>query len=400
MRTVEVLVIGAGPYGLSISTHLSARGVDHVIVGSPMDTWRAHSPAGMFLKSEPYGSSFASPQRGYNLPTYSKARGLDYASRLGPVPLTQFLGYADWFTANLVPDLLDDQVTELVPAYGGFTASFAGGEQVTARQVVIATGVRPFRKIPHELAGLPADLVSHTIDHHRLEEFSGRKVVVLGAGQSALETAALLHEQGASVRIVARVPELAWNDRNPDQISALGHLKRPASRLCEGWRCVFWNTPEAFRLLPRDTQTTKARSVLGPAGSWWLRDRVEGVIETLTGYHVQKADAKKTRKNGIRLFLDGPQQTVIDADHVIAGTGFRVDLARLPFLPDGLRSGIDTFDDYPVLNRAGETSVPGLYFAGAAAAGSLGPSMRFVAGTHNIARVMSDRLARRARTFS
>jgi len=400
MRTVEVLVIGAGPYGLSISTHLSARGVDHVIVGSPMDTWRAHSPAGMFLKSEPYGSSFASPQRGYNLPTYSKARGLDYASRLGPVPLTQFLGYADWFTANLVPDLLDDQVTELVPAYGGFTASFAGGEQVTARQVVIATGVRPFRKIPHELAGLPADLVSHTIDHHRLEEFSGRKVVVLGAGQSALETAALLHEQGASVRIVARVPELAWNDRNPDQISALGHLKRPASRLCEGWRCVFWNTPEAFRLLPRDMQTTKARSVLGPAGSWWLRDRVEGVIETLTGYHVQKADAKKTRKNGIRLFLDGPQQTVIDADHVIAGTGFRVDLARLPFLPDGLRSGIDTFDDYPVLNRAGETSVPGLYFAGAAAAGSLGPSMRFVAGTHNIARVMSDRLARRARTFS
>jgi len=400
MRTVEVLVIGAGPYGLSISTHLSARGVDHVIVGSPMDTWRAHSPAGMFLKSEPYGSSFASPQRGYNLPTYSKARGLDYASRLGPVPLTQFLGYADWFTANLVPDLLDDQVTELVPAYGGFTASFAGGEQVTARQVVIATGVRPFRKIPHELAGLPADLVSHTIDHHRLEEFSGRKVVVLGAGQSALETAALLHEQGASVRIVARVPELAWNDRNPDQLSALGHLKRPASRLCEGWRCVFWNTPEAFRLLPRDMQTTKARSVLGPAGSWWLRDRVEGVIETLTGYHVQKADAKKTRKNGIRLFLDGPQQTVIDADHVIAGTGFRVDLARLPFLPDGLRSGIDTFDDYPVLNRAGETSVPGLYFAGAAAAGSLGPSMRFVAGTHNIARVMSDRLARRARTFS
>jgi FAD-dependent urate hydroxylase len=399
MRTVEVLVIGAGPYGLSISTHLSARGVDHVIVGSPMDTWRAHSPAGMRLKSEPYSSSFAAPRAGYNLPTYAKARGLDYTSRIGPVPLDQFLGYADWFTANLVPDLRDDQVTGLTPGYGGFTASFAGGEQVTARQVVIATGVRPYRKIPLELSGLPADLVSHTIDHHRLEEFSGRQVVVLGAGQSALETAALLHEQGAKVRIVARVPELAWNDRNPDQLSAIGHLKRPVSRLCEGWRCVFWNTPEAFRLLPRDMQTAKARSVLGPAGSWWLRDRVEGVIETLAGYHVQKADAKKTKKNGIRLFLDGPRETVIDADHVIAGTGFRIDLARLPYLPDGLRSGIDTFDDYPVLSRAGESSVPGLYFAGAAAAGSLGPSMRFVAGTHNIARVMSNRLARQARAL-
>jgi cation diffusion facilitator CzcD-associated flavoprotein CzcO len=394
MQKTEVLVIGAGPYGLSVAAYLRARGVDHVIVGTPMDTWRAHSPAGMFLKSEPYGSSFASARPGYNLATYSRAHGLQYSSRLGPLPLDQFLGYAGWFTANLVRGLRDDQVTSLTAAAEGFTATFAGGDSVAARQVVIATGVRPFRNIPHELSGLPADVVSHTIDHHRLDKFSGRQVVVLGAGQSALETSALLHEQGATVRIVARVPQLAWNDRNPDRISAAGHLRRPAPRLCEGWKCVFWNTPELFRLLPREMQAAKARSVLGPAGSWWLRDRVEGVIETLPGYRVKKADA---RQNGVRLFLDGERETVIDADHVVAGTGFRVDLARLPFLPDDLRSGISTFHDYPVLTRAGESSVPGLYFAGAAAAGSLGPSMRFVAGTHNIARVMADRLARRAR---
>jgi FAD-dependent urate hydroxylase len=394
MQNVKVLIIGAGPYGLSIATYLRARGVDHLIVGSPMDTWRAHSPAGMFLKSEPYGSNFASPRPGYNLATYSRAHGLDYSSRLGPLPLDQFLGYADWFTANLVRNLRDDQVTGLARTSGGFTATFAGGDSVTAGQVVIATGVRPYRNIPDELAGLPADVVSHTIDHHQLDKFSGQDVVVLGAGQSALETSALLHEQGANVRIVARVPQLAWNDRNPERLSAVGHLRRPAPRLCEGWKCVFWNTPEAFRLLPRETQAVKARSVLGPAGSWWLRDRVEGVIETLGGYRVQKADA---RDNGVRLFLDGQRQTVIDADHVVAGTGFRVDLARLPFLPDDLRCGLRTFSDYPVLSRAGESTVPGLYFAGAAAAGSLGPSMRFVAGTHNIARVMADRLSRRAR---
>jgi FAD-dependent urate hydroxylase len=395
MQTVEVLVIGAGPYGLSIAAHLRTRGVDHLIVGTQMDTWREHSPVGMFLKSEPYASSFASPRPGYNLATYSRFGGLSYKPRIGPVPLDNFLGYADWFTANLVPSLRDDWVTGLVRTSDGFVASFAGGEQVTARQVVIATGVRPFRHIPPELAGLPADVVSHTIDHHRLEEFSGRQVAVLGAGQSALETAALLHEQGASVRIVARVPQLSWNDRNPDRVSALGHLRRPVPRLCEGWKCLFWNTPELFRLLPRDMQAAKARSVLGPAGSWWLRDRVEGVIETLAGYRVRKADAKD---NGIRLFLDGEQETVIDADHVVAGTGFRVDLAQLPFFPDDLRQQVATFVNYPVLSRAGESSVPGLYFAGAAAAGSLGPSMRFVAGTHNIAKVMADKLARRART--
>jgi len=394
MQTVEVLVIGAGPYGLSISTHLRAQGVNHLVVGTPMDTWRAHSPAGMFLKSEPYGSSFASARPGYNLATFYRLRGLPYEPRLGPVPLDNFLGYADWFTANLVSALRDDSVTELTPAGDGFVASFAGGESVAARQVVIATGVRPYRNIPPELSGLPADLLSHTIDHSRLDKFSGRQVVVLGAGQSALETSALLHEQGASVRIIARVPALAWNGRNPDELSGLGHLRRPASRLCEGWRCVFWDTPRAFRLLPREMQVAKARSVLGPAGSWWLRERVDGVIDTLAGYRVQKADA---RQAGVRLFLDGPRETVLDADHVIAGTGFRVDLARLPFLADSLRLRVASYLGYPELSRAGESSVPGLYFAGAAAAGSLGPSMRFVAGTHNIARVMADRMVRRSR---
>lgn len=394
MQNVEVLVIGAGPYGLSISTHLRDRGVDHLIVGNPMDTWREHSPEGMFLKSEPYASTFASPRSGYNLATYYRFRGLDYKSRIGPVPLDHFLGYADWFTANLVPGLREDWVTELVPASGGFIASFAGGGQVAARQVVLATGVLPFRHLPAELSRLPDDVVSHTIDHHRLEKFSGQDVVVLGAGQSALETAALLHEQGASVRIVARIPQLAWNDCNPERVSPLGHLRRPVPRLCEGWKCVFWNTPEAFRLLPRDMRAAKARSVLGPAGAWWLRERVEGVIETLAGYSVQKADAKD---NGVRLHLDGPRETVIDADHVIAGTGFRVDLARLPYLSDSLRTRVDTYLNYPVLSRAGESSVPGLYFAGASAAGSIGPSMRFVAGTHNIARAQADRIARRAR---
>jgi cation diffusion facilitator CzcD-associated flavoprotein CzcO len=56
MRATEVLVIGADPYGLSISTHLRGRGIDHLIVGRPMDTWRNYMPAGMYLKSEPFGS--------------------------------------------------------------------------------------------------------------------------------------------------------------------------------------------------------------------------------------------------------------------------------------------------------------------------------------------------------
>ena len=395
MQATDVLIIGAGPFGLSVSAHLRVHDVGHLIVGTPMDTWRAHCPDGMLLKSEPYSSDIASPQSGFGVRGYSESHGVGYVHRVTPLTLGQFLDYADWFTAKLVPDVRDDRVTEVTRTEGGFNVAFAGSESVRARQVVIATGVLPYRYIPAELSDLPSDLVTHTSDHHRLEDYSGRKVVVLGSGQSALETAALLHEQGAEVRIVARTSELSWNLPNPERVSLLGQVTRPVSRLCEGWRCKFWDTPAAFRLLPREMQATKARTVLGPSGSWWLRDRVDGVIETFAGYQVRKADAGDS---GIRLFLDGPKETVIDADHVIAGTGFRIDLARLAFLATDLRSDIATFKNYPVVSRVGESSVPNLYFAGAPTAANIGPSMRFIAGTHNVTQMLANSLARRART--
>ena len=396
MKSIDVLIVGAGPFGLSVSAHLRARDVDHLVVGTPMDTWRAHCPAGMLLKSEPFGSDIASPQAGFDLNAYYESHGLGSMPRVTPLTLGRILEYADWFTARLVPDVRDDQVTEVTRTESGFLVAFAGGESVRARQVVIATGVLPYRHIPAELSSLPSDLVTHTSDHHRLEDYSGRKVVVVGSGQSALETAALLHEQGAEVRIVARTSELSWAQPGPGRTSLLGKVRRPESKLCPGWPCKFWDTPTAFRLLPREMQATKARTVLGPSGSWWLRERVDGIIETFTGYQVRKADPGD---NGVRLFLDGPKETVFDADHVVAGTGFRINLARLAFLQSDLRSDIATFKNYPVVSRVGESSVPNFYFAGAPTAANIGPSVRFIAGTHNVAKVLANHLALRTRTL-
>jgi cation diffusion facilitator CzcD-associated flavoprotein CzcO len=99
----EVLIIGAGPFGVSISAHLRGLGAAHQIVGRPMNTWRAHMPAGMLLKSEPYASEIASPQGGYDLSAYYKLRGFDYINRAVPVSLERFLGYADWYVEQLVP---------------------------------------------------------------------------------------------------------------------------------------------------------------------------------------------------------------------------------------------------------------------------------------------------------
>ncbi len=393
MQNLDVLVIGAGPYGLSISAHLRALNTVHAVVGAPVDAYRLHSPVGMFLKSEPYASSIASPQPGYDVGTFCKSHGYEYTDRIIPLPVERFVEYADWYTSQFVPDVREDLVTNVTPAGGGFQVDFAGGESVTAGQVVIATGVRPYRHIPDELSGLPAELVSHTIDHHRLDHFSGRKVVVVGAGQSALETAALLHEQGAEVRIVAREPKIDWHVR-PKHVSRLGQIRKPRTNLCEGWACKFYATPAAFRLLSPEQRATKGPTAVGPSGSWWLRQRVDGVVETLTGHRVRKADSSG---DGVRLFLDGPKETVLDADHVIAGTGFRLDIARLPFLPAGLQAEISTFRNYPVVSRIGESSVRNLYFAGAPTAVGIGPSVRFIGGTHNVSRLLAKELAGRAR---
>lgn len=392
MRASEVLVVGAGPFGLSISTHLRGRGIDHLIVGRPMDTWRAHMPAGMYLKSEPYGSDMSSPQAGYDLAGYCRSERIEGIDRGIPLPLEQFLDYSDWYIKQLVPDVSDVTVTNIRAVGGGFHVEFADAEPVAARSVVIATGVLPHFHIPAELSGLPADLLSHTADHHTFEQFRGRRVAIVGAGSSALETAALLQEAGGEATLIIRCPDSpVWGTRALP-LNPVRQLRN--NKLCEGWKCPFWNAPSAFRRLPQAVRADKARTVLGPLGAWWLKDRVEGVVEMLRLTHVRAAAPSGS---GVRLQLEGPSKTSLDVDHVIAGTGFRIDLGRLAYLTDELRARISTFSGYPVLNRAAESTVPGLYFVGAPAAFALGPSMRFIAGTHNVAAQLSRSVARRAK---
>jgi thioredoxin reductase len=394
-NAVEVAIVGAGPYGLSLGAHLRRAGVSVRQFGLPMQLWRDFMPEGMFLKSQGFASNLSDPGHTHTLEAFCKATGRPYAEYGLPVPLDTFVAYGQWFRAELVPDIDEVLVADISRAGTGFELTLANSEQVSARKVVVAIGVEAFAYTPKPLSALPSSVCTHASAHTDLATFRGQEVVVVGAGQSALESAALLHENGASVKLAARKNVIRWNgeplalDRPLPQ-----RLTEPESGLGSGWATWFYsNHPDVFRRLPRSTRVHRARTALGPAGASWLRSRVEGQFPELTGVSVARA---RMQDGGARLGLAGPDGTVreLAADHVIAGTGYRTDLARLPFFGEEMLAGLRTVPGTgsSAVGRDYQTSVPGLYVMGPAVAPTMGPVMRFVFGSEHAATTVAREL--------
>ena len=392
---VEVAIVGAGPYGLSVGAHLRKAGVSVRQFGLPMQLWRGFMPEGMFLKSQGFASNLSAPAGTHTLEAFCQATGRPYASYGLPVPLDTFVAYGQWFRAELVPDIEEVLVTDVTRRDGGFELSLAHSEQVRARKVVIAVGVEHFAYVPEPLSALPATVCTHASAHTDLSVFRDREVIVVGAGQSALESAALLHENGAKVTLVARKDKIRWNGAplNPDR-PLLQRLREPESGLGSGWATWFYsNHPDWFRHLPRSTRVYRARTALGPAGASWLRSRVEGQFPTLTGLSGKSAKVEDSRVVLGLAGTDGSSRELA-ADHVIAGTGYRTDLTRLSFLGSQIRSGLQTVPGTgsSVVGRDYQSSVPGLYVIGPAVAPTMGPVMRFVFGSEHAATTVARQL--------
>lgn len=350
-------------------------------------------PAGMFLKSEGFASSLSDPQRRYGLPAYCRDRGVDHTA---PISLETFTRYGIWFQQELVPELEEVDVTQLSRTGHEFELRLGSGTRVTAQQVVLAVGVGHFASIPSILAGLPHRLVSHTSDHHDLTRFSGQDVTVIGGGQSALETAALLRENGALVRVVVRKPDVRFH-RPPDgrRRSLAARLRAPTAGLGSGWVCwTLEHGPAGIHFLPAATRVRLVRQILGPCGAWWLKERVVGRFEMMTSCTMLSAidDGDRVR---LALRQEGHGEREVRTNHIVAGTGYHVDLRRLRFLSPELLTQIRELDGSPVLSRHFESSVPGLYFGGLAAAYSFGPLLRFVLGVHFAAPTIAEGVAKR-----
>ncbi|KKZ69137.1 FAD-dependent oxidoreductase [Streptomyces showdoensis] len=379
----DLVIVGAGPYGLSVAAHAAAHGLNLRVFGRPMESWHA-MPSAMFLKSEPWASHLSDPRGAYGLDAYAATQGIR-AEHGVPLPVGFFAAYGDWFARQAVPALDERLISRVAPGPGGegYEVTAEDGETYRSRTVALAVGVLPFMEVPGPLRGLPRRYVTHSSHHGELDGFAGRDVTVIGAGQAALETAAILTEQGAAVRILARSDRLNWNTLPPAlDRGAWQSLRAPHTGLGCGWQNrLYADTPGAFRRLPAATRERIFDSALGPAGAWWLRERFAAVGDVRLGQRV--AAATVTADERLRLDVDGPDGTsVVETDHVIAATGFVPSLDRADVLAPGLRDGLRRVGPggAPEVGALFESSRPGLFLAGLLTAPSYGPSMRFVFG--------------------
>ncbi|MET8246314.1 NAD(P)-binding domain-containing protein [Streptomyces sp. NPDC005202] len=395
----DLLVMGAGPYGLSIASHAAAAGLNLRVLGRPMASWRDNMPSGMFLKSEPWASNLSDPDGRWRLDAYCATQGLT-ARHAEPIPVPTFAAYGLWFARNAVPQVDERMVSRVAAHPVGFEAVTEDGEALRARTVALAVGVMPFVEVPSPLRGLHPALVSHSSHHSDLGRFRGRDVTVIGGGQAALETAALLAEQGTRVRVLARADRLCWNDVPPPwQRPWWQSARSPHSGLGCGWRNWFYaERPGLFRRLPESSRARIAATALGPAGAWWVRQRVEPAVEVLLGREVAAARAVP---GGVRLetVSRNGEPRPLETEHVIAATGFRATLDRLGLLSAELRGSLATAaDGSPAVGRNFESSHPGLFLAGLPTASAFGPAMRFVQGATFTAPTLVQGVRHRLRT--
>jgi glycine/D-amino acid oxidase-like deaminating enzyme len=378
LNACEVAVVGAGPYGLSVAAHLRHAGVSVRVFGEPMSFWQQYMPKGMLLRSPWRASHISDPAGALSLEAYAGGR-VDPAAQ---VPLEDFVTYGLWFQKRTIPDV-DRRMVRVIDQSGdGFQLELADGDIFAADRVVVATGLAHQEYRPPAFHDLPASLVSHSCEHTDFAPLRGKHVAVVGRGQSACESAALLTEAGAKVDLFSR-GDIHWlGDGNKNEQphwrealaapSAVGPF--PLSWVAE--------SPALVRHLPSQARAWFTARCLRAGAAGWLKPRF-GNVRCHSGRTILGARADRDRiaiefDNGVSRF-----------DHAVLGTGYRIDLTRLGIFGPQLLDSIVRTGGSPVLGPGMESSVRKLHFVGSYAVKSVGPLLRFVAGVPYAARTVT-----------
>jgi pyruvate/2-oxoglutarate dehydrogenase complex dihydrolipoamide dehydrogenase (E3) component len=386
----HVAIIGAGPYGLSTAAHLEHAGIETIVFGETMGAW-SRMPSEMLLRSAREATNIGHPGGRMSIEVFGAERGKPVPT---PVPLCDFVAYGKWFQERAVPNLDSRLVSEIERMNGAFRLSLSDDSSLDAQAVVVAAGIEPFAYIPPELMGFDAGLVTHSSEHVAFDRFNGQRLLVVGAGQSALEWAVLSAEAGAHVEVLARRRlRFLRGERFDDNSGALHTALYPSLGVGPPGINRIMGSPHVFRRLPQHVATPLARRAVRPAVTTWLKPRLTAVAVT-SGVRIT---AVGQNDHELTVMLnDGSERR---ADHLIAATGYRVDVTKYSFMSPDLAVSIRRIDGSPWLNQSYESSVPGLHFVGATAARMMGPGMRFVSHSGAAAAAVRQRLAQRRSIF-
>lgn len=378
----DLLIVGAGPYGLGIAAYAKTLGIEPLVVGRSMAFWRDEMPHGMFLRSS--WDWHYDPNNVHTIEAWLRETGRSKES-IDPFPLADYLEFATWFEVVSGVTPVDREVQRIdLRSDGRFDVTFIDGSEVTASNVVLALGFAHFAYVPEELqAVLPAENVEHTVRYVDFSDAPGKRYAIVGGRQSAYEWAALLREAGAaSVDVIHRhrTPRFApsdWSWTTPV-------VERIATY------------PQWFRLLD-DAQKRKVAFRLWLEGRGklepWLAPRVAHPnVRSRPGRTIAGSDLGPNGE--IVLTLDDGER--LDVDKVVLATGYRTNIENIPMLAAGnLLEHLDTANGFPVLDTTFQLTTPGLFATSMMATRDFGPLFAFTVAVRASSRVVGDAIRQR-----
>ena len=381
-QKVDLLIIGAGPFGLALSAFARHLGIDHVIVGKPMDFWITNMPEGMYLRSA--CDWHLDPLDVHTIENFLRTQGLTSAD-VEPLSLKFYLNYAQWFQEQkrieAIP-LFVQQLDHMSSAKNPFQATMEDGHTIVARHVVIALGFKHFKNLPPDLLELlPTGRYSHTCDLVDFKDLKGKRCLIIGGRQSAFEWAALVSEAGAScVHMSYRhdspaFAEADWSWVNP-LVDAM--VDNP------GW---FLNLSQAEKDSVNNRLWAEGRLKV----EHWLESRV--MNETVKLWpNTQIVSFDELPSAELVASLDNGH--LLTVDHVILATGYKVNINQIPFLARGnLLNTMTTRNGYPVLDEHFQTNIPSLFITSMLATQDFGSFFAFTVSTRTSAKIIGQTIA-------
>ncbi|MFZ0062182.1 MAG: NAD(P)-binding domain-containing protein [Pyrinomonadaceae bacterium] len=383
MRETNLLIIGAGPFGLALAAQAAHDGIAHLIVGKPMEFWRRNMPQGMYLRSA--CDWHLDPLNLHTIEAFLQTQGKS-TTDVEPLSLDFYLSYAEWFQQQKKLRPLPVYIRRLNHDAKSkhFVAITEGGQTIGAKKVVLAPGFKHFRHVPDDLKRwLPPGRFQHTAEFVSFSTAPHRRYLIIGGRQSAFEWAALLIESGATaVHLSHRHPSPAfavadWSWVNP---------------LVEG----MVQNPSWFRCLPDDEKKEIVERMWGEGRlkvEPWLEPRLND--ERVRIWPQTEVINCQEKDNG-ELVVELSNGETVQCDQIVLATGYKVDIAKLPFLSSGNILGqLRTLDGFPVLDDHFETSVPGLFITSLPATQDFGPFFGFTISVRASARLICERLMRK-----